>query len=258
MAHLLVAASPSRASRWDLRRCQRWVFDYGPADRERRRGGTGGVRRRWDRSGSSSARRRADEPLPLGVGMASAVAALFRDTVSRGAVCLLPARLRLGRAQDDGGSGERCTAALLGGRHGREPVVREWRRPSSRRGRGPISALPERSGRSALAAGQKGWRWVGEMDEIASTFAAAGLQDGFHRAAAEVYRRSPKFGDVDADEALDRVVEASCRPFGAGGTGLVRRRRTVRQGWKKERVVSCSTSGGCRMRKLSSQRLERR
>jgi 3-hydroxyisobutyrate dehydrogenase-like beta-hydroxyacid dehydrogenase len=35
---------------------------------------------------------------------------------------------------------------------------------------------------------RKGWRWVAEMEEIADTFAAAGLPDGFHRAAAEVYR----------------------------------------------------------------------
>ena len=34
----------------------------------------------------------------------------------------------------------------------------------------------------------KGWRWVGEMEEIADTFDAAGLPGGFHRAAAEVYR----------------------------------------------------------------------
>jgi 3-hydroxyisobutyrate dehydrogenase-like beta-hydroxyacid dehydrogenase len=39
--------------------------------------------------------------------------------------------------------------------------------------------------RSATA---KGWRWIGEMEEIADTFAAAGAPEGFHRAAAEVYR----------------------------------------------------------------------
>jgi 3-hydroxyisobutyrate dehydrogenase-like beta-hydroxyacid dehydrogenase len=33
----------------------------------------------------------------------------------------------------------------------------------------------------------KGWRWVGEMHEIADTFAADGLPEGFHRAAAEVF-----------------------------------------------------------------------
>lgn len=38
------------------------------------------------------------------------------------------------------------------------------------------------------SADAKGWRWIGEMEEIADAFAAHGLPDGFHRAAAEVYR----------------------------------------------------------------------
>jgi hypothetical protein len=51
---------------------------------------------------------------------------------------------------------------------------------------------PELTARLAHAersAARKGWRWIGEMEEIADTFAAAGAPDGFHRAAAEVYRR---------------------------------------------------------------------
>jgi 3-hydroxyisobutyrate dehydrogenase-like beta-hydroxyacid dehydrogenase len=51
---------------------------------------------------------------------------------------------------------------------------------------------PELTAVSELAAassGPKAWRWIAEMEEIASTFAAAGQPDGFHRAAAEVYRR---------------------------------------------------------------------
>jgi hypothetical protein len=43
----------------------------------------------------------------------------------------------------------------------------------------------ERAEHSAQA---KGWRWIAEMEEIADTFAAAGEPDGFHRAAAKVYR----------------------------------------------------------------------
>lgn len=43
--------------------------------------------------------------------------------------------------------------------------------------------------RARAAAAAKGWRWVAEMEEIATTFAAAGEPDGFHRAAAEVFRR---------------------------------------------------------------------
>ena len=48
--------------------------------------------------------------------------------------------------------------------------------------------LAERLPRAEAAAAKKGWRWVGEMEEIADTFAAAGQPEGFHRAAAEVYR----------------------------------------------------------------------
>ena len=49
--------------------------------------------------------------------------------------------------------------------------------------------------RSAGAAVTKGWRWVGEMEEIAQTMASSGLPDGFHEAAAEIFRRSPRLGD---------------------------------------------------------------
>jgi 3-hydroxyisobutyrate dehydrogenase-like beta-hydroxyacid dehydrogenase len=42
--------------------------------------------------------------------------------------------------------------------------------------------------RAERAAATKGWRWVAEMEEIGDTFSAAGQPDGFHRAAARVYR----------------------------------------------------------------------
>jgi hypothetical protein len=48
--------------------------------------------------------------------------------------------------------------------------------------------LLERLAGAERSAETKGWRWVAEMEEIAATFAAAGEPDGFHRAAAEVYR----------------------------------------------------------------------
>lgn len=48
--------------------------------------------------------------------------------------------------------------------------------------------LAERLPRAEHARETKGWRWVGEMEEIADTFTAAGQPDGFHRAAARVYR----------------------------------------------------------------------
>jgi 3-hydroxyisobutyrate dehydrogenase-like beta-hydroxyacid dehydrogenase len=48
--------------------------------------------------------------------------------------------------------------------------------------------LAKRLPRAEHAAATKGWRWEGEMEEIADTFAAAGQPDGFHRAAARVFR----------------------------------------------------------------------
>jgi len=56
----------------------------------------------------------------------------------------------------------------------------EWRRAAPE--------LAEPLARAERSAAAKGWRWVGEMEEIADTFAAAGQPEGFHRAAAEVYR----------------------------------------------------------------------
>jgi hypothetical protein len=51
-----------------------------------------------------------------------------------------------------------------------------------------IPELADRSERAARSADAKGWRWIGEMEEIAATFEANGLPGGFHRAAAEVFR----------------------------------------------------------------------
>ena len=49
--------------------------------------------------------------------------------------------------------------------------------------------LRRRHARAERSADAKGWRWVGEMEEIAASFEAEGLPGGFHHAAAEVYRR---------------------------------------------------------------------
>jgi 3-hydroxyisobutyrate dehydrogenase-like beta-hydroxyacid dehydrogenase len=65
--------------------------------------------------------------------------------------------------------------------------------------------LDGRSGRAARSAATKGWRWVAEMEEIAEAMATAGLPDGFHRAAAEIYRRSPH-GDADLDAVLSALL----------------------------------------------------
>lgn len=50
--------------------------------------------------------------------------------------------------------------------------------------------LEEWSAAAARSAKRKGWRWIGEMQEIAHGMAAQDLPTGFHEAAAEVFRRT--------------------------------------------------------------------
>jgi 3-hydroxyisobutyrate dehydrogenase-like beta-hydroxyacid dehydrogenase len=50
--------------------------------------------------------------------------------------------------------------------------------------------LAEQSEGAAMSAALKGWRWIGEMDEIAASMAGTGLPTGFHGAAADIYDRT--------------------------------------------------------------------
>jgi 3-hydroxyisobutyrate dehydrogenase-like beta-hydroxyacid dehydrogenase len=86
-----------------------------------------------------------------------------------------------------------------------EHLLEEWRSSQP--------ALEGLSDRSAGLAMTKGWRWAGEMDEVAATFAGAGLPDGFHQAAAEVFRRSPRrspTGDkrLDVEQVLSDLLDS--------------------------------------------------
>jgi 3-hydroxyisobutyrate dehydrogenase-like beta-hydroxyacid dehydrogenase len=53
-----------------------------------------------------------------------------------------------------------------------------------------IPKLEERIAGAERSARRKGWRWIGEMEEIAQGMAAHDLPTGFHEAAAEVFRRT--------------------------------------------------------------------
>lgn len=78
--------------------------------------------------------------------------------------------------------------------HGVEAaLLEEWRLS--------LPELPDEAVSAARSASKKGWRWVGEMEQIAATFAAAGLPDGFHVAAAEVFRNC-------ADEATLNALQS--------------------------------------------------
>jgi 3-hydroxyisobutyrate dehydrogenase-like beta-hydroxyacid dehydrogenase len=68
--------------------------------------------------------------------------------------------------------------------------------------------LERRCQRAAAVAVPKMWRYVGEMEEIAETFRAAGLPGGFHLAAAELCQRLAPFKDqTDPAPTLAAVVD---------------------------------------------------
>ena len=65
--------------------------------------------------------------------------------------------------------------------------------------------LQARSERTGPSISRKAWRFAAEMREIASTFAANGLPDGFHHGAAQVYERLADFKDRSPATTEDLV-----------------------------------------------------
>jgi 3-hydroxyisobutyrate dehydrogenase-like beta-hydroxyacid dehydrogenase len=112
-------------------------------------------------------------------GAASAVKACYAAW-TKGATALLAAIRALARR-------EGVEVALL----------QEWKRSQP--------DLPDRS-EAVTAAARKAWRWIGEMEEIASSFRAAGLPEGFHLAAADVYGRLEQFKDRETPPSLDDIL----------------------------------------------------
>jgi 3-hydroxyisobutyrate dehydrogenase-like beta-hydroxyacid dehydrogenase len=82
----------------------------------------------------------------------------------------------------------------------REALERDW----SRRDPDMVPQTQQRV-RQVTA---KAWRFAGEMEEIAATFAAAGLPGGFHEAAATLYRRLAAFKDAPDVPDLLSVLAA--------------------------------------------------
>ena len=74
-------------------------------------------------------------------------------------------------------------------------------------------ALGQRAEAAARSAATKGWRWDAEMTEIATAMAGAGLPDGFHRAAAEIFRCAPTadpaaLSEIAPGDVMELVLEA--------------------------------------------------
>ena len=61
-------------------------------------------------------------------------------------------------------------------------LIEEWRLS--------LPELDERLVGAERSSRRKGWRWIGEMEEIARSMDAQNLPAGFHEAAAEVFRRT--------------------------------------------------------------------
>ncbi|KAA3648293.1 MAG: NAD(P)-dependent oxidoreductase [Chloroflexi bacterium] len=120
----------------------------------------------------------ATEVLDGGIGKASALKMCYA-AYTKGTSALLSAIL--------------ATAENLGVRGDLE---KEWARDDE--------DFVEKTNHRVRRVTAKAWRFAGEMDEIASTFAEAGLPDGFHKSAGEVYRRSAHFkGTEELPELVD-------------------------------------------------------
>jgi len=109
-----------------------------------------------------------------------------------------------------------------------------------------VPGLQEQSLRAAHSACGKGWRWVGEMQEIASTFGSVDLPAGFHHAAAEIFRKAPRLDDAHADDqTLERVLLAlpmRIVPCMLGGKGWFRLDRLCPRG---DLDQTCDAWCGC-------------
>jgi len=88
-----------------------------------------------------------------------------------------------------------ATAESLGVR---EELYQQWDRDNT--------GFSEQVNRRTTRVTAKAWRFEGEMHEIASTFQAAGLPNGFHEAAAEIYHRLAGFKDSTETPSLDDVL----------------------------------------------------
>jgi 3-hydroxyisobutyrate dehydrogenase-like beta-hydroxyacid dehydrogenase len=127
-----------------------------------------------------------------------------------------------------------ATRALARAEGVEQTLVEEWRMS--------LPQLDEQSAAASRSALGKGWRWIGEMHEIANTFAASGLPRGFHDAAAEVYRRAAQpseTGQTDLDRGLEAIRDPRPReprpPHGPGQSA-----------WSVHRVARIGRRGSAR------------
>ncbi len=207
------------AVRRHVRRCQRRVArDRSP---HRRRPGSRWcpLRRRRHRRPAADDRR-DQSSLPLGRWCRRGGRALRRHVARRGG---RRRRRRRGLGAEDGLRGvDEGHRGHVAGRRRDRPRRGRRGRPCRPSGRAPQPELARRLEQARRNASTKGWRWIAEMEEIAATFEAAGQPDGFHRAAADVYRRWA--GRVEGDAATEVVIDELGASDEAAGRAPPRRR----------------------------------
>jgi 3-hydroxyisobutyrate dehydrogenase-like beta-hydroxyacid dehydrogenase len=122
--------------------------------------------------------------LYLSGGEAPLVAALFAGTIVETPIVASASALKCAYAGWTKGSAALLLAVRDFARaEGVEAaLLAEWERSHP-----GLEAQLAAAGRSAEA---KGWRWVGEMEEISAALAADGLPPGFHAAAAATFERA--------------------------------------------------------------------
>jgi 3-hydroxyisobutyrate dehydrogenase-like beta-hydroxyacid dehydrogenase len=81
----------------------------------------------------------------------------------------------------------------------RESLMRRWANDGS--------GLDKSAAPRVVRITDRAWRWVGEMEEIATTFAEADMPRGFHEAASDIYRRLAKF-EGEPTPTVEAVLEA--------------------------------------------------
>lgn len=77
-------------------------------------------------------------------------------------------------------------------------LLAEWRRS--------MPDLPARSERTLHLNARKAWRFVGEMEEIADSFQAAGFPTGFPFAAKEIYQRLDHYKHASSPPSFTEVA----------------------------------------------------
>jgi len=159
---------------------------------------------------------------------AAEVAALFEGSdveavLLEGAVGAASALKACYAAWTKGATALLAAIRVLAQHEGVEPaLLAEWKRSQP--------GLDKRSEAVCVQA-RKAWRWIGEMDEIAASFEAAGLPGGFGIAAAEIYGTLKAFKGNGSAPGLQEVVAA------------------IRQGARKRKAASAARRRGTRSTK---------